>query len=287
MNNSKIVIFGIGEITNLLIKDLIFRNKSVLCVTENSFGQIDNLSYTNLETSSYKEVLNKKLEVDLAIFSWKDINRLNNDNQAILKWLESHMFQAKKSFHLSSASVYKDSSDPQNESCAVLETNKKVVLENVLKAIAFKKKSIHTNLRISNVYGIDISYGFIGSLFNSIKYGNEVGILQNLNITRDYIHVNDVIYAIQMLLEIDANVDCLNISTGIGTSISQVLEIFASKGYNFENRIELSNNLKVKTNSILDCKNLAEVINWQPSSLTQVLNKLLPINSTKPIKVRD
>ena len=90
-----------------------------------------------------------------------------------------------------------------------------------------------------------------------------------------------------MLLEINTNVDCLNISTGIGTSISKVLEIFASKGYNFKNRIELSNNLKVKTNSILDCKNLVEVINWQPSSLTQVLNKLLPINSTKPIKVRD
>ena len=281
MNNSKIVIFGIGEITNLLIKDLIFRNKSVLCVTENSFGQIDNLSYTNLETSSYKEVLNKKLEVDLAIFSWKDINRLNNDNQAILKWLESHMFQAKKSFHLSSASVYKDSDDPQNESCAVLETNKKVVLENVLNAIAFKKKSIHTNLRISNVYGTDISYGFIGSLFNSIKYGSEVGILQNLNITRDYIHIDDVVYAIKMLLEIDTYRDCINVSTGIGTTISQLLEEFSIKGHNFENRLELSNDVKIKKVSILDCNYLAELIKWRPTSLNQVLNKILPIKQHK------
>jgi len=287
MNNLKILIFGAGEITNLLIKELIFKGKKVLCVTDNSFNQIDNLSQANLEILSYKEILDKKLEVDKVIFSWKDINKLNNNNQSIRKWLESHMFQANKSFHLSSASVYKDSIYPQDESCTVLENNKKLELEYILKEITLKKGLIHKDLRISNVYGIDISYGFIGSLFNSIKYGNEVSILQDLNITRDYIHVNDVIYAIQMLLEIDTNVDCLNISTGIGTSISQVLEIFASKGYNFQNRVKFSDNLKVNTTSILDCKNLVELINWQPSSLTQVLNKLLPINSTKPIKVCD
>jgi len=287
MNNLKTLIFGVGEITNLLIKELILKDKKVLCVTDNSFNQIDNLSHANLEILSYKEILSKKLEVDKVIFSWKDTNRLNNDNQSIRKWLESHMFQANKSFHLSSASVYKDSNAPQDESCTILENNKKLELEYILKEITLKKDLIHKDLRISNVYGIDISYGFIGSLFNSIRYGNEVGILQNLNITRDYIHVKDVIYAIQMLLEIDTNVDCLNISTGVGTSISKVLEIFASKGYNFENRIKLSNNLIVKTTSILDCKNLIELINWQPSSLTQVLNKLLPINSTKLTKVRD
>ena len=287
MNNLKILIFGAGEITNLLIKELIFKGKMVLCVTDNSFNQIDNLSQANLEILSYKEILDKKLEVDKVIFSWKDINKLNNNNQSIRKWLESHMFQANKSFHLSSASVYKDSISPQDESCTVLENNKKLELEYILKEITLKKGLIHTDLRISNVYGIDISYGFIGSLFNSIKSGNEVGIFQDLNITRDYIHVKDVIHAIQMLLEIDTNVGCLNISTGIGTSIYQVLEIFASKGYKFQNRVELSNNLRVKTTSILDCKNLIELINWQPSSLTQVLNKLLPINSTKPIKVLD
>lgn len=43
MNNLKILIFGAGEITNLLIKELIFKGKKVLCVTDNSFNQIDNL----------------------------------------------------------------------------------------------------------------------------------------------------------------------------------------------------------------------------------------------------
>ena len=277
MNNSKVLIFGAGEISNLLIKELTFRDNKVLCVSNNRFGQINNLSYDNLEIISYEEILNKQLEVDTAIFAWKDSTRLIRNNHAILNWIESGNFRANKSFHLSSSSVYKDFNAPQNENCKVLEKNKKLELENFLTKTALKKKSIHINLRISNVYGIEISYGFIGALFDSIKHGSEVSVFQNLSITRDYIHVYDVIYAIRMLLEVDTDLECINISTGIGTTITQVLEIFASKGYSFEKRSEIPNNLKVKQVSILDCKNLSELINWQPKSLAGVLNELLPM----------
>jgi nucleoside-diphosphate-sugar epimerase len=130
-------------------------------------------------------------------------------------------------------------------------------------------------LRISNIYGIDINYGFIGSLFRSIKEMSEVGLLNNLDITRDYIHVDDALYAIEMLLEIDTIKDCINISTGVGTSISQVLEIFSNNGHIFENRFMLQNDLSIKKVSILDCRLLSELINWKPSNISQVLNRLL------------
>ena len=278
MNNSKIIVFGTGEITNLLIKDLTCSGKKVICVTENSFGQVDDLLHINLEIATYKEVTNKKLKIDTAIFSWKDLNRLIQDDQAVLKWLESDMFQASKSIHLSSASVYKLSDKPQSEDCDVFESNSKVELEKSLKNLSIRNKTMHTNLRISNVYGIGISYGFIGSLFDSIKSGSEIQIHQNLNITRDYVHVEDVIYAIKMLLEIDVYPDCINISTGIGTTLSQLLEAFSAKGFNFVNRIALANDIKVREVSILDCKCLARLIAWQPKNINQVLNKLFPVN---------
>jgi UDP-glucose 4-epimerase len=188
--------------------------------------------------------------------------------------MESQNFHANKSFHLGSSSVYKDFSAPQNENCKILENNKKLELENFLTEIAAKKESIHINLRISNVYGIDVSYGFIGALFNSIKHGSKVNIFQNLSITRDYVHVHDVIYAIKMLLEVDTNLECINISTGIGTSISKVLEIFASKGYNFEKRTEIANDAKVKQVSILDCKTLSKLIDWKPISVESAINEI-------------
>ena len=277
MNNSNILVFGAGEISNLLIKELTYRNNKVLCVSNNRYGQINNLSHNNLEILSYEEILNQKVEIDTAIFAWKDSTRLISDNHAILNLLESGNFHANKSFHLSSSSVYKDFNNPQNENCKDLEKNKKLELENFLTEIALKKESTHINLRISNVYGIDVSYGFIGTLFNSIKFGSDVSIFQNLSIIRDYVHVHDVIYAISLLLEVDTDLECINISTGIGTTISQVLEIFASKGYNFENRTKIINNLKAKQVSILDCRNLSKLIDWQPRTLTEVLSELLPI----------
>ena len=274
MNNSNILIFGAGEISNLLIKELIFSGNKVSCVTDNRFGQINNLSHVNLEILSYEEILNQKLEVDTAIFAWKDSTRLISDNRAILNWIMSQNFHANKSFHLGSSSVYKDFSAPQNENCKVLENNKKLELEKFLTEIAVKKESIHINLRISNVYGIDVSYGFIGALFNSIKHGSKVSIFQNLSITRDYVHVHDVIYAIRMLLEVDTDLECINISTGIGTSISKVLEIFASKGYNFEKRTEIANDLRIKQVSILDCKTLSKLIDWKPISVESAINEI-------------
>jgi nucleoside-diphosphate-sugar epimerase len=277
MNNSDVLIFGAGEISNLLIRELIFCNKKVLCVSNNRFGQINNLSHDNLEILSYPEIVNQKLEVDRAIFAWKDSTMLMSDNHAILNWIESGNFHANKSFHLSSSSVYKDFNAPQKENCKALENNKKLELEKLLTEIALKKKSIHINLRISNVYGINVRYGFIGALFDSIKHGSEVSIFQNLSIIRDYVHVQDVIHAIRMLFEVDTNLECINISTGIGTTISQVLNIFASKGYNFENRKKIINNLQVKQVSILDCKNLSKLINWEPRTIAEVLNELLPL----------
>ena len=139
MNNSNVLIFGAGEISNLLIKELIFRENKVSCVTDNRFGQINNLSHANLEILSYKEILSQKLKVDTAIFAWKDSTRLISDNRAILNWMESQNFHANKSFHLGSSSVYKDFSAPQNENCKILENNKKLELENFLTEIAARK----------------------------------------------------------------------------------------------------------------------------------------------------
>ena len=157
-----------------------------------------------------------------------------------------------------------------------IENNEKLLLEKSLSEIFLKKKTVHTNLRISNVYGADIDYGFIGSLFYSIQYGNTVEIHPNLNTTRDYIHIDDVIYAIETLIKIDTGKVCINISTGIGTTISQILDIFANKGYKFENRKEITLTSKSKSISILDCSELANLISWAPSTLATTIDRLIP-----------
>ena len=87
-----------------------------------------------------------------------------------------------------------------------------------------------------------------------------------------------MIYAIESLIKIDTREGCINISTGIGTTISQVLDIFAKKGYKFENREEIVLNSKNKIVSILDCTTLSNLIPWSPSTLAITIDKLIPNN---------
>ena len=272
-----IVVFGYGKLTSRIIEKLLEKNFSILCVTDSLVNQ--NLFHNkSIKSISYKEAMNSAITSTITIFAWRDRNVAGKFAKHLFHWLESNNFETKKSFFMSSASVYEDSTTANDELCTRLENNEKLSLEKKLSEIFLKKKIIHTNLRISNVYGIGLDYGFIGSLFKSIEHGHTIEVHPELNTIRDYIHVDDLIYAIEMLIKIDIGVVCINISTGIGTTISQVLDIFANKGYKFENRRIIPLNLKGKLVSILDCTTLSNLIFWAPSTLATTIDKLIPNN---------
>jgi nucleoside-diphosphate-sugar epimerase len=271
--NPDVLIFGAGQITNLLIKKLNSNGKNILCISNNYFNQVG--IYPNCTILSYKEIANKKLNANTTIFSWKDASILNQNNNALLSWLESDYFSTKKSILLSSASVYRDSPIAQNEINTNLEINQKLKLEILLKSLHLKHRFNHTNLRISNIYGINIEYGFIGSLFSSAKSGSEISVFQDMKIIRDYVHVADVIDAIEQLIEIDSHDADVNISTGVGTSISEVLEIFAKNSYKFEKRRRIPMTPELKQSSVLNCGALSRLIRWHPGQLEDVITKLL------------
>jgi nucleoside-diphosphate-sugar epimerase len=272
-----IVVFGYGKLTSRIIEKLLEKNYSILCVTDSSGGQ--KMFHSKLLKSiSYNDAMNSAITSTITIFAWRDRNVADKFATYLFNWLESSNFETKKSFFMSSASVYEDSTTANDELCTTLENNAKLSLEKSLSEIFLKKKIIHTNLRISNVYGLGLDYGFIGSLFKSIQHGNTIEVHPILNTTRDYIHIDDLIYAIEMLIKTDVKKVCINISTGIGTTISQVLDIFANKGYKFENRREIVLDSKSKLVSILDCATLSNLIFWAPSTLATAIDKLIPNN---------
>ena len=133
MADTTVIIFGLGQITNLLTKSLIATGKKVICVTDNEYNQIKNLPGTNLTIFTYKQVLNEIIDANVAIFSWNDLSKLVQENNSILEWIESNKFSAKKSFFLSSASVYKDQFVAHTESSDTFIDNNKRSLENILK----------------------------------------------------------------------------------------------------------------------------------------------------------
>jgi nucleoside-diphosphate-sugar epimerase len=153
--------------------------------------------------------------------------------------------------------------------------NGKLALESVLLELMRVKSIFHTNLRISNAYGPDLDYGFIAALCKAVNSQTPVKIFTGREVIRDYISINDVVFAVSQILEADFPFLNINISTGRGNSISQVLEMFEGLGHFFENRINVLPKSDIVSSSILDCTLLASLIDWKPIDLAQGIQELL------------
>jgi nucleoside-diphosphate-sugar epimerase len=281
VQNSEIdvIVFGYGPITQRLIQKLRQSNISVICVTNDEHSQRALNSIEDIRFYSRSDIVNTKLTSKTAIFSWRDANPLLNNTQGIQNWLYSDRFNTSRSFLLSSASVYQDCLHAQGEADVnfkiTSDRSEKYFLEKSLSAIFHQKKVNHMNLRISNAYGPGLEYGFIGSAVNSILSGSPIHIFEKLNIVRDYIAVSDVIYAISELTKIGSQESAVNLSTGIGTSISEVLELFATYGYFFENQILKTAPKDLRYSVTLSPNLLSSMIDWHPISLTDGIRNLM------------
>ena len=233
-----VVIFGYGKLTNEIIKNFVSKKLKVICITNQSCYDNDYINSKNFDKYSYLEALKLKIITNSTIFAWRDSSMLLNQTETLYKWLGTTSYQSTKSFLLSSASVYMDKAEPLDES----EQN--VIIDDKQNKKLILEKTLFT-------------------------------LMKDKNIIRDYVHIEDVVQAVEKILEIEMNEVSFNISTGIGTSIARVLEIFANKGYRFENQNIIVNDDKIKLISILDCKKLSKFIDWNPGHISEVLNKLL------------
>jgi nucleoside-diphosphate-sugar epimerase len=264
---SDVIIFGYGEMTSRLIDNFLENSKTVICITDN-LEMLQGNRNSKLEVISYDKVTSKNITVLSTIFSWRNSEKLLKKNKHLISWIESESFQSKKSLFLSSASIYKDINKPVTESDKNLandiKSNEKYNLEKLLTHLMKQKRTNHINLRISNVYGSNLQYGLINELNKSVRFEMEVSLFRNLDLVRDYIHLNDVIHAVNELIKLDFKSNSLNVSTGVGTTIREVLEIFATYGFQFSRYNFLEMPINTKFYSILDCRKLENIISWQP-----------------------
>lgn len=274
-----IVIFGYGPITQEILASLQKENNSIICVTDNEYVDRDVNAHKNTRFLSRSEVVKTKVLSKGTLFSWRDKTPLHRNSSQMQEWLKSDLFRSERSLFLSSASVYADSGVSLTESLNNLELdveeNKKYVLEKIMSDIMQSKSIYHSNLRISNAYGKQLSYGFIGGLLKSITTHVPVQVYSGRLIVRDYISVTDIAFAVNKLLKVGSDKPNINISTGIGLSIPQVLNIFESHGHGFENRINVIPTLDVKSTSILDCTLLDSLVTWEPRNLEQGIAEIL------------
>jgi nucleoside-diphosphate-sugar epimerase len=279
LDDIDLMVFGFGKLTRIIIDRFVSNKKTIICITDNLFGQLNIDESSQVKVLSSKEVQNLNVNSKSTIFTWRKLQYDKDSRDGLDNWIRSDRFLTNKSLFLSSASVYKDSPIPVDESSENLEANvefnDKYILEMWLSDVMKEKNSQHINLRISNVYGKNLDYGLIGSLLKSIKSDAAIQLFKDQSMIRDYIHVNDVVQAVQKLLQIDVNAGQLNLSTGIGTTISEVLGIFARNRIRFENFTTVPTVKNCKRSSILDCKTLSKLIDWKPISVESAISEIL------------
>ena len=153
--------------------------------------------------------------------------------------------------------------------------NGKYRLEESLNQLMLNKGTPQVNLRISNLYGQGIKYGFIGSLIDALKKSIPVKVFSNGNFIRDYISFDDFYQAISSLCNSEFEQSEINLSSGKGYSVQRVIEIFKQNGFS-TNLIEpVLAESSVRKCSILDNGSLKSIIDWEPKFLEVTVPELL------------
>ncbi len=267
------IYFGFGKITDNLIDQAHSEGKSVVCVTNQNLGTCLKKDSTFIDLDALREF---SVKSKTAIFSWKEINTLNT---ASLEWVASNSFFTDNSFLLSSASLYKDADIPINEDDSNLEENysqnRKYILERILVKTLWEKSIRHTNLRLSNVFGENLDYGFIANLLHSLRSQEPALIFNEADITRDYLSIDDLGVAISKLSNLDVSEENLNVGNGIGITISEVLEVFSNLGFDFANSDYVGAPANIKQKVVLDCTKLKSIIDWCPKDFKSGINKII------------
>ncbi len=270
---SDYILFGFGKITEHLIDYLHSHGKSIVCVTNqiHSSSEISNVQFITRE-----QLIQEKVIAEIAVFCWIDTSPLSKD---FIGWILTNAFKVQKSFMLSSASVYMSSIYALNEDWINLSpdhsVNKKYCLEEKLHTIFRHKGTPHTNLRISNVYGTGLNHGFIASLLKSLINKSPADVYNQTQITRDYISITDLCKAIDELSKHDSNLEVLNVSTGVGTSLAEILELFETLGSKIDLRNYRDAPSQTKMSVVLDCSLLKSLIQWHPVSLKIGISQIL------------
>lgn len=112
--------------------------------------------------------------------------------------------------------------------------NIKLCMENTIRTFNYQMHIKMLIVRISNPYGPGQDFkkgvGFIDAVLKNAISGEPVMVWGDGNNVRDYIYIEDVCKMITSLMEYSGEYDTFNISSGIGVSQNDVIEIVENMG---------------------------------------------------------
>jgi UDP-glucose 4-epimerase len=146
----------------------------------------------------------------------------------------------------------------------------KLAAEHFLRVASDRGHCRALALRISNPYGNHFPHekmqGLIDVLARKIRNNEIITISANLNTVRDYIHMDDLNRAFEASLELTSGFQIINIGSGVGRSIREVLDAFKKHSVaKTEFQLSESQNQSIINWSVLDISKAKKILNWSPT----------------------
>jgi len=240
----------IGENSNL--------SKSLLKQLTN----IISISSRELSTSTKSLVKFKKEKVNIIFNNFQPAVMLNNISDPekyiensigltskVLSICKENNLQINKLIYTSSSSVYgnnilcneKDELKPMN-----LHASLKVANEKLIEKFCVDNHVDFTIARVFNMYGGDDNFSIVSKIIKAYKNQEELTIVNNGNAIRDFIHIEDIVDIYSKLLNF-SNLPVLNIGTGEGNSVKNIIDLLHTHGKKLKTSNIYRDELKLST----------------------------------------
>ena len=170
----------------------------------------------------------------------------------ILNYCLTGNIKMNKIIYSSTAAVYGDnkcSVETDELKPSSLHASLKVSNEKLIEKFCVDNKIDYTIVRIFNMYGGNDEFSIISKILLAIRKNKELTIINNGNSIRDFIHVQDVADIYVKLIDIK-NVRVLNIGTGIGKSVKNIIKSFKKYNANISTKNIFLNEIKTSTANI-------------------------------------
>lgn len=277
-----VLFFGLGPISHAFVKKLTANGQKVIAVSDTTAATEDNgiNSFDLFQTISWFEVLKLEIKSQSTYICWRHSPKNRTLGSELLLWVKSPNLKTHKIHHLSSGSVYR------GDQSIFVETdydyrngdanfNSKRELEQLVSTISQLKGSKYVNYRISNVYGAGLTRGFIPESIKHLNDDQPIRIYSKLDLIRDYLFIDDLISALFNLRLHECQDEVLNISTGHGVAISEVINLLKRSIVKDLKVLDIEGPLGTLPRSVLSCKKLEETITWEPQPLDMTIGKLV------------
>jgi UDP-glucose 4-epimerase len=234
-------------------------------------GKKINVVFNNFQPSTQlKSFINPPLYVDMSI----------SLTVKILTYFINNGAKINKIIYTSSSSVYGNSSttDEDSQPCPVsIPSSLKRLNEQFLEKICSQHNLNLTVARIFNMYGGNDEFSIIRKIYDCYLNKTVLTIFNNGKSIRDFIHIDNVVDVYEkLLLDSSINIQILNIGSGKGQSLSNILKNLSKNGYcidtsnAYSKEIPLSKSNIIRLSTVVDVASFIDVNEYLLNKLNRI-----------------